>query len=141
MPNSRTSSEQPVPAPLSSAAVPASSTLDSSVIAKSNAIAEILAKGKALEVLAFDISQRSGFADVLFIATATSPRHAQALADQTLAESTDKQLGYLRMEGHAAGQWILLDCTDVIVNILLEPVRELYRLEGLWTGCPVILGQ
>ena len=114
--------------------------LDPGVLAKADALMAVLAKGKALDILAFDISRHSSFADALFIATATSSRHAQALADQVLAAAPAEKLGYLRMEGHNAGQWILLDCGDVIVNILLPAVRELYRLEGLWSGCPIFFG-
>lgn len=40
------------------------------------------------------------------------------------------------MEGYEAGQWILVDLNDIIVNIFLEPVRELYRLESLWEHIP-----
>ena len=114
--------------------------LDPDVLAKGGAIMDALARGKALDTLAFDISRHSSFADAIFITTATSSRHAQALADHVLAAAPAETLGYLRMEGYNAGQWILVDCGDAIVNILLPAMRELYRLEGLWSGCPILFG-
>ncbi len=132
--------KQSVPGP-SDQAPSAQPQLAPDVIAKVNALVDVLAKGKALDILAFDISQHCSFADALFIATAASSRQAQALADQVLAASAAEKLGYLRMEGHSAGQWILVDCADVIINILLPTTRELYRLEGLWSGCPILFGK
>ena len=114
--------------------------LDPDVLAKGGAIMDVLAKGKALDTLVFDISRHSSFADALLITTATSSRHAQALADHILSAAPAENLGYLHMEGYNTGQWILVDCGDVIVNILLPVTRELYRLEGLWSGCPVLFG-
>ena len=37
------------------------------------------------------------------------------------------------MEGYTAGQWILVDLNDIVVNVFLEPVCELYGLEALWS--------
>ena len=71
-------------------------------------------------------------ADALIIASAGSVRHAQSLADGVSLMCREKNYEFLRTEGYAAGQWILVDMNDVIVNIFQEPVRELYALEALW---------
>jgi ribosomal silencing factor RsfS len=36
------------------------------------------------------------------------------------------------VDGYTNGQWVLVDCNDVVVNIFQKETRELYRLESLW---------
>ena len=42
----------------------------------------------------------------------------------------------LGVEGFNEGRWVLMDYNDVIVHILLKPVREFYDLERLWSDAP-----
>ncbi|MDY0259380.1 ribosome silencing factor [Desulfovibrio sp.] len=91
-----------------------------------------LEEHKALRVVSIDFEGQGGFADALIIASAGSVRHAQSLADGVSLMCREKNYEFLRTEGYAAGQWILVDMNDVIVNIFQEPVRELYALEALW---------
>jgi len=42
----------------------------------------------------------------------------------------------LGVEGFERGQWILMDCDDVVVHVFLDPVRKFYDLEGLWLDAP-----
>ena len=76
---------------------------------------------------------RGSFTDGLVIATATSVRHAQSLADGISALCHEKKYEYLRMDGYTNGQWLLVDCNDVVVNIFQEATREMYNLEALWS--------
>ena len=95
-----------------------------------------LEEHKALRVVSIDFEGQGGFADALIIASAGSVRHAQSLADGVSLMCREKNYEFLRTEGYAAGQWILVDMNDVIVNIFQEPVRELYALEALWGHTP-----
>ena len=36
------------------------------------------------------------------------------------------------IEGKNNPSWVLIDCDDVIVNIMLEDTRDFYDLESLW---------
>ena len=36
------------------------------------------------------------------------------------------------MEGEIESGWVLVDCGDVVVNIMKKDEREFYDLEGLW---------
>ena len=78
------------------------------------------------------MAEQGSFAEALVIASATSVRHAQSLADGIGEMCRARNYEYLRMEGYTAGQWILVDLNDIVVNVFLEPVRELYGLEALW---------
>jgi ribosome-associated protein len=41
-----------------------------------------------------------------------------------------------RVEG--TGQWILLDYSDLVVNIQSKELRSYYMLDRLWNDCPKI---
>ena len=36
------------------------------------------------------------------------------------------------MEGKSESGWILIDCGEVVINIMKNEIREFYDLEGLW---------
>lgn len=64
--------------------------------------------------------------------TATSERHARALASHIVESAKKGKQRPLGVEGLEAGQWILLDFGDVIIHVLQEQSREHYDLDGLW---------
>ncbi|HEU6436879.1 MAG TPA: ribosome silencing factor [Nitratidesulfovibrio sp.] len=97
-----------------------------------------LEEKKGRDVLALDLAGLNAFAESIIIVTAGSVRHAQGLADHVLGMCDDEKIEFLRMEGYQAGQWILLDCNDVIINVFQPPVREMFRLESLWSDAPVL---
>ncbi|HJA77188.1 MAG TPA: ribosome silencing factor [Candidatus Desulfovibrio gallistercoris] len=97
---------------------------------------------KAQQVESIDLAGKGAFTDALLVASATSVRHAQSLADGISALCSENNFEYLRMEGYTAGQWILVDCNDIVINIFQESVRELYKLEALWgDGAAALLGR
>ena len=58
----------------------------------------------------------------------------RSLADGLSELCKQEKFEILRTEGYQEGQWVLVDLNDIIVHIFQEPVRELYRLEALWSG-------
>lgn len=97
------------------------------------AVVTWLEEHKAARVVSIDMAEQGSFAEALVIASAGSVRHAQSLADGVGEMCRARNYEYLRMEGYTAGQWILVDMNDIVVNVFLEPVRELYGLEALWS--------
>jgi ribosome-associated protein len=91
---------------------------------------------KALQLVVLHMAGRNAWTEALVIVSASSVRHAQSLADGILAWCKKEKLEFLHMEGYQAGQWILVDLNDVVVNIFQAPTRELYRLESLWAESP-----
>ena len=91
-----------------------------------------LQEHKALQLVRLHVAGRNAWTEVLIIVSASSVRHAQSLADGILAWCKERNVEFLSMEGYQAGQWILVDLNDVVVNIFQTPTRELYRLESLW---------
>jgi len=103
---------------------------------KLEALVNWLREHKALQLVSLHVADKSAWTEVLVIVSATSIRHAQSLADGLLAWCKEQKLEFLNMEGYQAGQWILVDLNDVVVNIFQAPTRELYRLESLWGRNP-----
>ncbi len=92
-----------------------------------------LQEKKSVAPVVLDISQLTSFADYFVIATGTSSRHVQALADEV-----EKQLGALQtyprhIEGYADGEWVLMDYGDFIVHVFTAEQRDFYGLERLWS--------
>ncbi len=102
-------------------------------------IAEWLEDKKAAGLVAIDLDGANAVAEAVVVATATSARHAQGLADHGLNMCREHNFEFLGMEGYQNGLWILLDCNDVLINIFQEETREAYRLDSLWPGAPKIL--
>lgn len=105
---------------------------------KVSAIVDWLTDKKGKDILALDISRENSLSDAVIIATATSVRHGQGLAEHVLQSSRDHKYEYLRMEGNVVGQWILLDLNDVVVHIFQMDSRALFRLDDLWPSAPVL---
>ena len=87
---------------------------------------------KAFDLVVVDVGDLTSIADYLIICTGRSDRQvqsiAQAVEDALVAEGTRPT----SVEGMQRGQWVLLDCGDVIVHVFYQPVREFYDLERLW---------
>ncbi|MCS7086210.1 MAG: ribosome silencing factor [Bacteroidia bacterium] len=103
------------------------------------AIVAGLREKKGFDFAILDLSALKGaVADRFVIASASSDRQAQALAD-SVEEFTRKHCDEkpLRVEGYARGEWILLDYVNVVVHIFLPRVRQFYALEDLWADAPL----
>ena len=81
-----------------------------------------LEEHKAVDVAEIDLAGQGAFTDALLVVSATSVRHAQSLADGVSALCHEQNYEYLRMEGYNTGQWILVDCNDIVVNIFQPEV-------------------
>ena len=97
-----------------------------------SALSQALADLKAQNVATYRVERITSWFDAMIIAGATSKRHAQALAENTIASLRKRGLRAYGVEGLETGEWILLDYGSVVVHIMLPEARELYRLEQLW---------
>jgi ribosome-associated protein len=43
----------------------------------------------------------------------------------------------ISIEGLETGEWVLVDCGDIVVHILQPMLRAYYQLEGMWGAKPV----
>jgi ribosome-associated protein len=95
-------------------------------------LASLAAEKKARRSLLLNVGHITSYTDFILLVTATSDRHARALASHIVEQMKKHKVRVYGIEGHEAGQWILLDYGDVIVHILQADVRAYYDLDGLW---------
>ena len=91
-----------------------------------------LIDSKAEDLLVLDIENISSFADKIIIATATSNRHAISISEKLVDCLKENKFNILGVEGEIDSGWILVDCGDIVINIMRKEQREFYDLEGLW---------
>ena len=96
-------------------------------------IATWLADKKGTHIKALDVRGISPLTEAMVFVTARSARHAQALAEEVMQRIGEKKWEYFGVEGLQNGQWVLVDCNDVIVHIFQDETRTLYNVEGLYS--------
>lgn len=95
-----------------------------------------LTEDAAEDVVSIPLAGKSEVADYLVVASGRSARHVGALAEK-LATRIKEASGMLcRSEGKEMGDWVLVDCGDVVVHIFRPEVREFYDIEKLWSVNP-----
>ena len=89
---------------------------------------------KAIDLVAFDVTEPLAITDAMLVATASNERQVLAVA-----EEIEKDL-YLKSgkrqprsrEGLTEGQWVLLDYGCIVVHVFNDEARKFYSLEHLW---------
>ncbi|QHQ36146.1 ribosome silencing factor [Algicella marina] len=87
---------------------------------------------KAEDVVAIDLAGKSEIADHMVIASGRSSRQVVAIAEK-LTDRVKSATGQpAKLEGKDGGDWVLIDCGDVVVHVFRPEVREFYQLEKMW---------
>jgi len=87
---------------------------------------------KAEDVIDIPLTGKSEMADHMIVATGRSSRQVTAMAEH-LSDRLKQEAGVLaRTEGRDTGDWVLIDCGDVIVHLFRPEVRDFYQLEKMW---------
>ncbi len=93
---------------------------------------------KALDPVAFDVSERLAITDIFLVLTATNERQVGAVVDGVEEALLKVGRRPARREGDREKRWVLLDYVDVVVHVQHSEERTLYSLEKLWKDCPSI---
>lgn len=86
---------------------------------------------KAKEVECLYVRELTSIADYMIIATGTSNRHLQALADNVELKCKEQGANPVGVEGKAS-DWVLVDLGPVLVHVMSAEARQFYDLERLW---------
>ncbi|MEA3465242.1 MAG: ribosome silencing factor [Thermodesulfobacteriota bacterium] len=101
--------------------------------------AEYCLDRKAADMKILHISELSSLTDYLVLASGTSDRQVQAIAESVrLSFKKKHDLTPIAVEGMKEGRWILLDYGDVMVHVFQQNVRTFYDLDGLWSEAPTL---
>lgn len=95
-------------------------------------VVDALEDVKGQNILVFDTCEKSNIFDRVIIASGISNRQTKALA-KSIVEKLKRTEGiHCRMEGEDNGEWVLVDCGDIICHVMQPMVREYYNLEEIW---------
>ncbi len=87
---------------------------------------------KARDIKVLDVRKLTTFYDFLVIASAESNRQVKALAHHVRDRMKEAGATVLGVEGEETGEWMLVDCGDIVVHVMQPAVRAYYNLEELW---------
>ena len=96
-------------------------------------IEKILENNKAINITSIDLENKSFIADYMIIASGTSSRHLQALAENLVIELKKIGLEKCHIEGRESNDWKLVDANDIIIHLFHPEKREFYDLEKMWS--------
>ena len=98
------------------------------------AIARAAKSKKAQKVVILDMRKVAAFCDYFVIASGTSLRQVNAIAqaiEDELSKDGIKSLSHLSSRDESG--WVAIDFVSVIAHIFYKPMRDLYALESLWS--------
>jgi ribosome-associated protein len=91
---------------------------------------------KGQEIRSISVKGLTSITDFMVIATGSSTTHVKALADSVDKAAKEAGQTVKSIEGKIAAEWVLVDLGDVVVHLMVAPMRALYNLEELWSFKP-----
>lgn len=96
------------------------------------AAARIAQERHCTDIVVLDLRGLSSATDYFVIATGTSNRQMQSIADEISQAGREQGFQRFGRAGYDQGRWILLDYIDVVVHLFDPEYRQFYDLELLW---------
>lgn len=87
---------------------------------------------KARDIKLINVTKLTSVFDYIAVASADSTRQTKALAKNVMDKVKEHGGWIYGIEGEQSGEWVLVDCGDIVVHIMQPAMRELYELEELW---------
>jgi len=87
---------------------------------------------KGQSVKCINVENLTQVTDYMVVATGRSSTHIKALANEVVEHVEAEGGKIVGIEGKLQSEWVLVDAGDVVVHIMMAPVRALYNLEELW---------
>ena len=103
------------------------------------AIVDGLEDIKGHDIRVFNTEHLSPLFERVIIASGTSNRQTKALAASVRDKLRDGGYGKPRIEGEDNGEWVIVDCGQVVVHVMQPAIRQYYNLEEIWGDKPVRL--
>ncbi len=87
---------------------------------------------KAEDITVLDMRHVVNFCDFFVIATGSSTRQAQAIAQGVVEGFEELGAKINRKEGFKEGHWVVVDLGSVIIHVFEQETRGFYGLDHLW---------
>lgn len=87
-------------------------------------------KGQDIHVL--DVRKLTDVTDFMVIVSGTSNVHIRSMTEKLVEAMHKQNLHPVGIEGADPGDWVLIDCGDVVVHLMRPQTRDFYNLEKLW---------
>ncbi|MBC7794888.1 MAG: ribosome silencing factor [Clostridia bacterium] len=104
--------------------------------ALSRKAAEVAIDIKAENVVIIDLRDKQSYADFLVVASGTSDRHVQSIAETVEMRMKHEGVAIVGAEGARECQWALIDMGGIVVHVFHQFARDVYDLESLWMKAP-----
>jgi ribosome-associated protein len=89
---------------------------------------------KGDDIVVLDVGDIIGIVETFVITSAPNTRLVRTIVDEVVKQLFEQTGVKPRsVEGLDDMSWVLLDYGDLVVHVFLEPTREFYGLERLWT--------
>ncbi|MBM08524.1 MAG: ribosome silencing factor [Magnetovibrio sp.] len=79
---------------------------------------------------------KTEIADFMVIASGSSQRHINAMAEHLRRSLKNLGVKKLAIEGRAQCDWVLIDAGDIIIHIFRQEIWDFYNLEKIWATDP-----
>lgn len=111
-------------------------TQDSEALARR--CVQVCLEHKAVDVLLFDVQEKSILADFYLVCSGTSMPHIRALAGSIRTAMLEEGVRPRGQDGEPDSRWIVLDYGVLMVHILDPERRGFYGLEQLWDDRKIV---
>ncbi|XP_069067630.1 mitochondrial assembly of ribosomal large subunit protein 1 [Pleurodeles waltl] len=99
-------------------------------------LVSLLRQENAKDICVIKVPLELRYTDYFVIASASSTRHLQAMAQYALKvykHLKEKKDPQVQIEGKDTDDWMCIDFGIIVVHFMLPETREIYELEKLWT--------
>ena len=95
-------------------------------------ICDVLIDARGQDIRVLDVRKVTDFTDFMIIVSGTSSRHVLTMSEKVREKLRDLGRRTIGTEGEDTGDWVLVDCGDVVVHVMRPQTRDFYNLEKLW---------
>ncbi|MGM0436448.1 MAG: ribosome silencing factor [Bacillota bacterium] len=88
------------------------------------------------DIIVYDVKGQNPFFDYFIISSAKNPRQLRAAILRVKNALDEANLPSPSIEGKDSDSWVLIDASDIIVNVFSKEEREYYNIEKMWHDVP-----
>ena len=101
-------------------------------------VREALLSKKGDKVMIFDVRGKSSITDYYVIASGATGPQLKAMTTAIVKDLKGTGEPRCRLSGTPDDGWIVVDCIDVVIHVLLQDLRDYYAIEDLWADSPQV---